>query len=113
MKNATEVTLKLPSITVGDSNDETNFFHKLFLTERLFKVSNLCIALVNNSLAKIKLSKTELSKILQSEEFFRRFLKPLMKVCLMLMKNAFKPSAKNRFYTTILTPTASAADPDI
>ena len=31
----------------------------------------------------------------------------------MLMKNAFKPSAENRFYTTILTPTASAADPDI
>ena len=111
MKNATEVTLKLPSITVGDSNDETNFFQKLFLTER--QVSNLCIALVNNSLANIKLSKTELSKILQSGEFFRRLLKPLMKVCLMLMKNAFKPSAKKRFYTTILTATASAADPDI
>ena len=36
-----------------------------------------------------------------------------MKVCLMLMKNAFKPSAKKRFYTTILTATACPADPDI
>ena len=31
-KNDTEVTLKLSSNVVGDSNDENNFPHKLFLT---------------------------------------------------------------------------------
>ena len=29
IKNSTEVTLKLSSIVVGDSNDEKNFLHKL------------------------------------------------------------------------------------
>ena len=32
-KNATEVTLKLPSKIVSDSNDETNFPHKFLLTD--------------------------------------------------------------------------------
>ena len=34
IKNETEVTLKLPSNMIGDSNDETNFPHKLLLTDR-------------------------------------------------------------------------------
>ena len=32
IKNGTEVTSKLSSNVVGDSNDETNFPHKLLLT---------------------------------------------------------------------------------
>ena len=32
IKNGTEVTLKLLSNAVGDSNDENNFPHKLLLT---------------------------------------------------------------------------------
>ena len=32
LKNGTEVALKLSSNAVGDSNDETNFLHKLLLT---------------------------------------------------------------------------------
>ena len=32
IKNDTEVTVNLPSIVVGDSNYETNFPHKLLLT---------------------------------------------------------------------------------
>ena len=32
IKNGTEVTLKLSSNVVGDSNDENNFPHKLLLT---------------------------------------------------------------------------------
>ena len=32
MKNDTQVTLKLSSNMVDDSNDETNFRHKLLLT---------------------------------------------------------------------------------
>ena len=32
IKNGTEVILKISSNVVGDSNDENNFSHKLFLT---------------------------------------------------------------------------------
>ena len=32
IKNGTEVTLKISSNIVGDSNDENNFSHKLLLT---------------------------------------------------------------------------------
>ena len=57
--NVTEVTLNLSSNMTGDSNDETNFSHKLLLTDR--QVSRLRKAFVNNLSAKIKLSKTELN----------------------------------------------------
>ena len=56
IKNNTEVTLKISSNFVGDSNDENNFPHKLLLT--LTQVSNLHKAFANGSLANIKLSKT-------------------------------------------------------
>ena len=39
IKNETKVVLKLSSNMIGDSNDETNFPVKLFLTDR--KVSNI------------------------------------------------------------------------
>ena len=32
IKNGTEVTLKISSNVVGDSNDKNNFLHKLLLT---------------------------------------------------------------------------------
>ena len=56
IKNNTEVTLKISSNFVGDSNDEYNFPHKLLLTNT--QVSNLHKAFANGSLANIKLSKT-------------------------------------------------------
>ena len=37
IKNGTEVTLKLSSNVVGDSNDENNFPHKLLLTKTKFR----------------------------------------------------------------------------
>ena len=40
MKNKTEVTLKIPSNTFGDSNDENNFPHKFLLTNT--QISKLC-----------------------------------------------------------------------
>ena len=40
IKNATEVTLNLSSSVIGNSNDETNFPHKLLLTGR--EVWRLC-----------------------------------------------------------------------
>ena len=54
IKNGTEVTLKLLSNIVGDSNDENNFPHKLLLTQ----VSKLCKDFANGSSANMKLSKT-------------------------------------------------------
>ena len=33
MKNGTEVAINISSNVVGDSNDKTNFSHKLFLTD--------------------------------------------------------------------------------
>ena len=60
-KNGTEVTLNLSLNIVGDSNDESNFLHKLLLANT--QVSKLCKAFGNNSSANIKLSKTQLHKI--------------------------------------------------
>ena len=67
IKNGTEVTLKLPSNVIGESNDENNFLHKLLLT--IAQVSRLRKAFANNSLANIKLSKTQLHEIGNQEDF--------------------------------------------
>ena len=61
MKNGTEVTLKLSSKLIWNSNYETNFTHKLLLTDT--QVANIRKALKNGSLATIKLLKNQLSKI--------------------------------------------------
>ena len=64
IKNVNEVTLKISSNVVGDSNNENNFPHKLLLTNT--QVSRLCKAFANDSSANTKLSKTQLHKIGQS-----------------------------------------------
>ena len=56
IKNGTEVTLKISSNVVGDSNDENNLPHKLLLTNT--QVSKIRKAFANGSSANIKLSKT-------------------------------------------------------
>ena len=61
IKNGAEVTLKISSNVVRDSNDENNFPHKLLLTNT--QVLKLCKAFANNSSANTKLSKTQLHKI--------------------------------------------------
>ena len=53
-------------------NDETNFPHKLLSTNR--QVANLRKALGNNLSTDIKLSKTQLSKIIQLGGFLGRLL---------------------------------------
>ena len=64
IKDGTKVTLNLSSNVVGDSNDENNFPYKLLLTNT--QVSKILKAFANGLSAKIKLSKTELQKILKS-----------------------------------------------
>ena len=48
IKNDTEVTLKISSDVVGDSNDENNFSNKLILTNT--QVTRLCKAFFKYSL---------------------------------------------------------------
>ena len=48
---------------IGNSNDETNFSHKLSLNKA--QVSKIRKAFANGSSANIKFSKTQLSKIVQ------------------------------------------------
>ena len=62
---------------IGDTNDENNFPHELLLTNR--QVANLRKAFANKSSTDIKLSKTQLSKIIQSGGFLGRLLGPLLK----------------------------------
>ena len=91
---------------VGDN--ETNFPHKLLLANR--QVSNLRKAFANHLSADIKLSKTQLSKMIQSRGFLGRLLGPLLKTGLPLIKNAIKPLAKSVLISLGSTAAASAAD---
>ena len=111
MKNGTEVTLKIWSSVVGDSNDERNLLHKLVLTNT--KVSKLFKAFKNGSSTNIKLSKIQLHKIGQSERFLGRLLGPLIKTGLPLIRNILKPLAKNVLIPLQLIAAASAADATI
>ena len=62
IKNGTEVTLTLSWNLIEHSNDETNFPHKIFLTDT--QVLKIRKAFANGSTANIKFSKTKLSKMI-------------------------------------------------
>ena len=84
--NENEVVLRLSSNMIGDN--ETNFPHKLLLANR--QVSNLRKAFANNSSSDIKLSKTQLSKMIQSGGLLGTLLGPLLKTGLPSIKNLIK-----------------------
>ena len=65
IKNSTNVTLNPSSNVVGDSNDETNFPHKLLSTNT--QVSKIRKAFANGSSANKKILQTELSKMVQED----------------------------------------------
>ena len=96
---------------IGDSNDQSNFPLELLLTDR--QVSNIREAFSNNSSADIKLSKTQLSKMIQSGGFLGRLLGPLLKTGLPLLSNVTKPLAKSVLIPLGLTAAASGADAGI
>ena len=106
IKNETKVVLRLTSYMIG--NNENNFPHKLLLTNG--QVSNLCKAFANNSATNIKLSKTQLSRMIQSGGFLGKLLGPLLKNGLRLIKNVIKPLAKSVLIPLGLTVATSAAD---
>ena len=76
-KSGTKVTLSLTSNVVGDSLHVNNFSHKILLTNT--QVSKICKAFANGSSANIKFWKTQLSKLVRSEESSGRLLGPLLK----------------------------------
>ena len=78
---------------VGNSDDETNFPHKPLLTNR--QVTNLAKAFANHLSTDIKLSKTQISKMIQSRGFLGKLLGPLLNTGLPLIKNVIKPLAKS------------------
>ena len=60
IKSESEVVLRLSPNMI--SNNETNFRHQLLLTNK--RVANICKAFTNHSSTEIKLSKSQLSKII-------------------------------------------------
>ena len=93
IKNETDVVLRISSNMVTNSNDNTNFPHELLLTNR--QVANIRKAFANHSSIDIKLSKTQLPKMIQSGGFLGNLLDklagPLMKVAMPLAKNVLAP----------------------
>ena len=57
---------------VGNSNDNTNFPHEILLTNS--QVTNIRKAFAKNTSTDIKLSKTQLSKMIQSGGFLGNLL---------------------------------------
>ena len=109
IKNESEVVLRLSSNMIG--NNETNFPRKLLLTNR--QVANFRKAFANHLSTDIKLSKTQLSKMIQSGGFLGRLLGPLLKTGLPLISNVIKPLAKSVLIPLGLTAAASAVDAGI
>ena len=108
IKNENDVVMRLSPNMMGDSNGETNFPHKLLLTNR--HVSSTRKAFSNNSSIDIKFSKAQLSKMIQSGGFPGKLLGPLSKTGLPLIKNVITPLAKIVLIPLGLTAAASAAD---
>ena len=106
IKNETEIVLRFSSNMKGDN--QTNFPHKLLLTNR--QISNLRKAFANHLSADIKLSKTQSSKVIQSGGFLCTLLGPLLKTGLPLISNVIKPLATSVLIPLELTAAASAAD---
>ena len=77
IKNKTDVVLGLLSNLSDNSEDETNFPHRLLLTNR--QAANLRKAFDNYLSTDIILPKTQLSKMIQSGGFLDRLLSPLLK----------------------------------
>ena len=89
IKNETDVVLRISSNMAGNSNDNTNFPNELLLTNR--QVANIRQNFTKNTLTGIKLSKTQLSKMMQSGGFLSKLLGPLLKTGLPLIKNVIRP----------------------
>ena len=85
VKDKTETTIRM-SFKMFDGNDLP---HGLLLTTR--QETKLRSSFNNNMSTDLKLSKAQISKIIQSGGFLGRLLAPLLKTGLPLIKNLIKP----------------------
>ena len=107
VKDKTATTLRI-SLKMVNGNDLP---HELLLTTR--QKSKLKNAFNNNMSNDLKLSRAQISKIIQSEGFLCRLLGQLLKTGLPLIENVIKTLAKNVLIPLGLTAAASAADAGI
>ena len=77
------------------------------------QVANICKTFANHTSPDVKLSKTQLSKMIQLGGFLGRILGPLLKTGLPLMKSVIQALAKSVLIPLGLTAAASAADAGI
>ena len=89
VKDKTGTTIRM-SFKMFDGNDLP---HGLLLTTR--QETKLKSSFNNNMSTDLKLSKAQISKIIQSGGFLGRLLAPLLKTGLPLIKNLIKPLAKS------------------
>ena len=107
VKNKAGTTLRM-SFKMFNGND---LRHELLPTTRQkTKIRN---SFNSNMSTDLKLSKTQIFKIIQSGGFLGRLLGSLPKNGLPLIKNVIKPLAKSVLIPLGLTAAASAADPGI
>ena len=107
VKDKTGTTLRM-SLKMFNENDLP---HELLLATR--QKTKLRNSFNNNMSTDLKLSKAQISKIIQSGGFLGRLLGPLLKTGLPLIKNVIKPLAKSVLIALGLTAAASAADAGI
>ena len=107
IENETWLTLNLSSNLMGFSDDETNFPHKLLLTD--IQVSKICKAFANASSANINISKIQLSNMMQSRgliglDYLIAPIKVLFSVPKIVNnKRQFFSENKDKTYDTIKT----------
>ena len=101
IKNETDAILRLSSNMIDHSEDEANFPQKLLLPNR--QVANIRKAFAHHPSTDIKLSKALLTKMQRGG--FLRFLAPLLKSGLPLLKSVVK-----RLGMLGLTAAASTTD---
>ena len=100
VKDKTKTTMKI-SFKMFDGNDLP---HEILLTRRQKTKSRN--ALNNNMSTDLKLSRAQISKIIQPGGFLGRLLGPLLKTGLSLAKNVIKPLAKSVLIPLGLTAAA-------
>ena len=103
IKNEADAVLRLSSNMIGNSDNEINFPHGLFLTNR--RIVNNRRTFAGNASTDIKFSKIQLSRMIQSGGFLGRRLGPLLKTGLRLLISVIKPLS-----ILGLTAAASATD---
>ena len=108
LKNAIKSRQETTLIMNARMFNGNNLPHELLLTTR--QTTKLRNAIENNLSTDIKLSKAQISKIIQSGVFFDRLLGYLLKTGLSLIKSIIKPLAKSVLIPLRLTAAASASD---